>query len=463
MFKKVLVANRGEIAVRIIRALREMNITSVAVYSEADREALHTQLADEAICIGPAKGLDSYANPVAILSAAMVTGADAIHPGYGFLSERSDFVALCEEVNVKFIGPKSHIIEAMGNKQNARNTMKAAGVPITPGSDGLVHSLEEAHAIAQKIGFPLIIKAADGGGGKGMRRVEDPKDFEALFLQAQNETQSVYGNQDLYIEKIIYPARHIEVQLLGDEHGHVIHLGERDCSLQRNNQKVIEFAPAVCLDEATRQAICGAAVKAASAIGYTNAGTIEFLLADNGEFYFMEMNTRLQVEHPVTEMITGVDIVQEQIKIAMGQPLSYQQEDIVLSGFAIECRLNAEDPLHQFRPAAGHIKQLVLPSGGMGLRVESGIYPQYTLPPFYDSMIAKIIVHQPSREAAFRLMERALYEVAVDGLVTNVELLEAMVADSHIQADDYHTKWLEESFMPAWLDFQKEAEATEEA
>ncbi|MGX7107611.1 acetyl-CoA carboxylase biotin carboxylase subunit [Hutsoniella sourekii] len=450
MFKKVLVANRGEIAVRIIRALREMGIASVAVYSEADRQAYHTELADEAICIGPAKTLDSYANPVAILSAALVTGADAIHPGYGFLSERSDFVTMCEEVGVTFIGPKASIIRDMGNKQNARETMRQAGVPITPGSPGLVEDLTQAEAIAQEIGYPLMIKAADGGGGKGMRRVDSPDQLASLFAQAQQETQSIYGNQDLYIERIIYPAKHIEVQLLGDQQGQVVHLGERDCSLQRKNQKVIEIAPATSLADDVRQALCQTAVQAAQSIGYTNAGTIEFLVDQEGSYYFMEMNTRLQVEHPITEMITGIDIVKEQIRIAQGLPLSFKQEEVQFDGVAIECRLNAEDPRADFMPSSGYIDRLILPAGGMGLRTESAIYPHYSLPPFYDSMIAKIITHQPTRQAAFNLMQRALVEVNVEGLTTNVELLEALVHDPDVQADHFHIRWLEEEFMPKW-------------
>lgn len=451
MFRKVLVANRGEIAVRIIRALREMNITSVAVYSQADENALHTELADEAICIGPAKSLDSYQNPVAILSAALVTGADAIHPGYGFLSERSDFVSMCEEIGIKFIGPKSHIIKDMGNKQNARVTMTEAGIPVTPGSDGLIATLSEAKLVADKIGYPLMVKAADGGGGKGMRRVESESMLETMFTQAQNETQSVYGNQHLYMERIIYPAKHIEVQLLGDEHGNVIHLGERDCSLQRNNQKVIEIAPAQSLPDSIRHDLCETAVQAAKAIGYTNAGTIEFLVDEANNYYFMEMNTRLQVEHPITEMITGIDIVKEQIKIAMGEPLNITQDDVSFSGVAIECRLNAENPKQQFRPSSGYINRLILPSGGMGLRIESAVYPQYLLPPFYDSMIAKIIVHRPTREEAFTLLNRALVEVVVDGLETNIELLEELAFHEAVQMDRTHTKWLEEVFMPEWL------------
>lgn len=452
MFKKVLVANRGEIAVRIIRALRELDILSVAVYSEADANALHTELADEAICIGPAKSLDSYANPTAVLSAALVTGADAIHPGYGFLSERSDFAALCEEMKIKFIGPNSQIIHDMGNKQNARATMKAAGVPIVPGGKELVETIEEAEKTAAEIGYPVMIKAADGGGGKGMRLVQSKEELETLFTQAQNETQSIYGNHDLYMERAIYPAKHIEVQLLADEHGQVVHLGERDCSLQRNNQKVIEFAPAVTISEEARAKIGAAAVQAAQAIGYTNAGTVEFLVDADENFYFMEMNTRLQVEHTISEMITGIDIVKAQITIAEGKPLPFQQADIEFDGFAIESRLNAEDPCNHFQPSSGYVEKLFLPSGGLGLRVDTGIYSGYQLSPFYDSMVAKIITHQPTKEAAFRLMNRALYEVVVEGVHTNVELLEALMQHPDVLAGETHVKWLEETFMPEWLE-----------
>ncbi len=451
MFQKVLVANRGEIAVRIIRALRELGITSVAIFSEADRYALHTELADESICIGPAKGIDSYANPVAVLSAAIVTGADAIHPGYGFLSERSDFASLCEEMNIKFIGPNSQIIRDMGNKQNARTTMREAGVPVVPGGKDLVENLEEAKRTAAETGYPLMIKAADGGGGKGMRLVKTADDLEPMFKQAQAETQSIYGNRHLYIERMIYPAKHIEVQLLADEHGNVIHLGERDCSLQRNNQKVIEYAPSLTLSDEARERVSQAAVDAAEAIGYTNAGTIEFLVDDDENFYFMEMNTRLQVEHPITEMITGVDIVKAQIEIAAGKPLEVKQSDIKIEGFAIECRINAEDPYNNFQPSSGHIDQLFLPNGGMGLRVETALYSDYTLPPFYDSMVAKVITHQPTSEGAFNLMQRALYEVSVDGVNTNIDLLEALISHPEVQADNIHSKWLEEEFMPHWI------------
>lgn len=451
MFQKVLVANRGEIAVRIIRALRELDIESVAVYSEVDRYALHTELADEAICIGPARGLDSYANPVAILSAAVVTGADAIHPGYGFLSERSDFVSLCEEMKIKFIGPSSQIIRNMGNKQNARTTMREAGVPIVPGGKDLVENIEEARQIAREIGYPLMIKAADGGGGKGMRLVHTAEELEPMFKQAQNETQSIYGNRHLYIERTIYPAKHIEVQLLADEHGNVIHLGERDCSIQRNNQKIIEFAPSLTLSETVKKKIWYAAVKAAQSIGYTNAGTIEFLVDKDEKFYFMEMNTRLQVEHPITEMMTGIDIVKAQIEIAAGKPLTIKQSDVKFEGFAIECRLNAEDPFNNFQASAGHINRLILPNGGLGLRIETAIYSDYSLPPFYDSMVAKVITHQPNQKDAFKLMKRALYEVSVDGINTNIDLLEALIDHPEVKEDKVHVKWLEEEFMPKWL------------
>lgn len=450
-FHKVLVANRGEIAVRIIRALRELGIGSVAIFSEADRAAMHTELADEAICIGPAKSLDSYANPVAVLSAAIVTGVDAIHPGYGFLSERYDFVEMCQQVGITFIGPTCEVMRLMGNKYNARQTMIKAGVPVTPGSKELIYSVKNGKELADQIGYPVMIKAADGGGGKGMRRVDQADDFERLFEQAQNETQSVYGNQDIYIEKVIDPAKHIEVQLLADHYGNVIHLGERDCSLQRKHQKVIEIAPALSVGEDIRYQICQAAVKAAQTIGYRNAGTIEFLLDQAGNFYFMEMNTRLQVEHPISEMITGIDIGKEQIKIAADQKLAYQQEDIKFSGVSIEARLNAENPFTHFQPSSGQIKALNLPSGGLGLRVETGIYAPSYLSPFYDSMIAKIIVHQQTEEQAWALLNRALTEFVIEGVETNVDLLEALAQDPQVQRGEFHTQWLENDFLEKWL------------
>lgn len=344
----------------------------------------------------------------------------------------------------------------MGNKHQARLTMIEAGVPVTPGSKGLVHSLEEAKAVASDIGYPLMIKASDGGGGKGMRMVNEAQELKSLFLEAQAETKAIYGNKDLYIEKMISEARHIEVQLLGDHYGNVIHLGERDCSIQRNHQKVLEMAPAMDLNDSVRHALCQAAVKACEALNYTNAGTVEFLVDKDQKFYFMEMNTRLQVEHPVSEMVTGVDIVKEQLFIAMGRPLTYKQEDITFNGFAIECRLNAEDPMNQFRPSSGHVSRLILPSGGLGLRVESCLYSDYTLPPFYDSMIAKIITHQPTVEEAFAVMRRALVEVVVDGLTTNVELLEALTDSIEVMTNQFHTKTLETNFLPQWLNEMNE-------
>ena len=394
MFRKILIANRGEIAVRIIRAARELGIDTVAVYSTADKEALHTLLADEAVCIGPAKSTDSYLNMNAVLSAAVLTGAEAIHPGFGFLSENSKFATMCEEVGIKFIGPSGAVMDMMGDKINARTQMIKAKVPVIPGSDGEVHTSEEALEVAEKIGYPVMLKASAGGGGKGIRKVEKAEDLVAAFESASSEAKAAFGNGAMYMERVIYPARHIEVQILADQQGHVVHLGERDCSLQRNNQKVLEESPSVAIGKTLRQQIGEAAVRAAQSVGYENAGTIEFLLDEaKGEFYFMEMNTRVQVEHPVTEFVTGVDIVKEQIKIANGQELSFSQDDVEIRGHAIECRINAENPAFNFAPSPGKISNVYLPSGGVGLRVDSAVYPGYTIPPYYDSMIAKIIVH----------------------------------------------------------------------
>ena len=451
MFRKILIANRGEIAVRIIRAARELGIDTVAVYSTADKEALHTLLADEAVCIGPAKSTDSYLNMNAVLSAAVLTGAEAIHPGFGFLSENSKFATMCEEVGIKFIGPSGAVMDLMGDKINARAQMIKAKVPVIPGSDGEVHTSEEALEVAEKIGYPVMLKASAGGGGKGIRKVEKPEDLVAAFESASSEAKAAFGNGAMYMERVIYPARHIEVQILADQQGHVVHLGERDCSLQRNNQKVLEESPSVAIGKTLRQQIGEAAVRAAESVGYENAGTIEFLLDEaKGEFYFMEMNTRVQVEHPVTEFVTGVDIVKEQIKIADGQELSFNQDDVEIRGHAIECRINAENPAFNFAPSPGKISNLYLPSGGVGLRVDSAVYPGYTIPPYYDSMIAKIIVHGENRFDALMKMQRALYELEIDGVVTNSSFQLDLISDPNVIAGDYDTAFLMEKFLPAY-------------
>lgn len=420
MIKKVLIANRGEIAVRIIRACREMGIETVAVYSEADKEALHTKLADEAICIGPAQSKDSYLSMENIISATIISGADAIHPGFGFLSENSKFAELCEQCNITFIGPDSKVIASLGNKQVARNTMMAAGVPVIPGSKEPVYDAKTGAALAQEIGYPVIIKAALGGGGKGMRTAWTPEEFESAFQTAQKETEMAFADSTMYIEHFVENPRHIEFQILADKYGNVIHLGERDCSIQRNHQKLIEESPSVVLSDELRKKMGDAAVKAAKAAGYENAGTIEFLLEKSGNFYFMEMNTRIQVEHPVTEWVTGVDLVKEQIRIASGQKLSYTQEDIKLTGHAIECRINAENPEKGFRPSPGTITDMYLP-GGKGIRIDSAIYSGYTIPPYYDSMVAKLIVWAKNRQEAIHKMQSALGEVIIEGIDTNVD------------------------------------------
>ena len=451
MFKKLLIANRGEIAVRIIRAARELGIQTVAIYSEADKDSLHTMLADEAICIGPAKSTDSYLNMNRVLSAAIVTEAQAIHPGFGFLSENSKFATLCEEMNIKFIGPSGEVMDKMGDKINARAEMIKANVPVIPGSDGEVFTAEEALEVANRLGYPVMLKASAGGGGKGIRKVNTEEELAPAFESASQEAKAAFGNGAMYIEKVIYPARHIEVQILGDSYGNIVHLGERDCSLQRNNQKVLEESPSVAIGKTLRDEIGSAAVRAAKAVNYENAGTIEFLLDEkSGQFYFMEMNTRVQVEHPVTEFVSGVDIVKEQIRIAAGEKLSVAQDDIEIKGHAIECRINAENPKFNFAPSPGKISNLYLPSGGVGLRVDSAVYPGYTIPPYYDSMIAKIIVHGENRFEALMKMQRALYEFEIDGVVTNADFQLDLISDRSVIAGDYDTSFLMETFLPEY-------------
>ena len=451
MFKKLLIANRGEIAVRIIRAARELGIQTVAIYSEADKDSLHTMLADEAICIVPAKSTDSYLNMNRVLSAAIVTEAQAIHPGFGFLSENSKFATLCEEMNIKFIGPSGEIMDKMGDKINARAEMIRANVPVIPGSDGEVFTAEEALEVANRLGYPVMLKASAGGGGKGIRKVNTKEELAPAFESASQEAKVSFGNGAMYIEKVIYPARHIEVQILGDSYGNIVHLGERDCSLQRNNQKVLEESPSVAIGKTLRDEIGSAAVRAAKAVNYENAGTIEFLLDEkSGQFYFMEMNTRVQVEHPVTEFVSGVDIVKEQIRIAAGEKLSVSQDDIEIKGHAIECRINAENPKFNFAPSPGKISNLYLPSGGVGLRVDSAVYPGYTIPPYYDSMIAKIIVHGENRFEALMKMQRALYEFEIDGVVTNADFQLDLISDRSVIAGDYDTSFLMETFLPEY-------------
>ena len=444
MFDKILIANRGEIAVRIIRACREMGIKTVAVFSEPDREALHTQLADEAVCIGSAKVGDSYLDMNNIISAAVEKQAQAIHPGFGFLSENSMFAGVCKDCNIKFIGPKGSVIDALGNKANARQMMINAGVPVIPGSDGILADVEQSYEMADKLGYPVIVKASAGGGGKGIRIVRKKEELKEAFLSAQSETKAAFGDDSMYMEKLIEGARHVEVQILGDSFGNVIHLGERDCSLQRKNQKVLEETPCEVLSESTRAKICDSAVRAAKAAGYENAGTIEFLYdEDSDKYYFMEMNTRVQVEHPITEMVTGVDIVKEQIRIAAGEKLLYTQDDIKISGHAIECRINAENPSRNFAPCPGTIDYLLMPSGGLGLRVDSAIYQGYEIPPYYDSMLAKVIVHGRDRDEAIAKMKRALYEFIIEGVDTNIEYQNKILNNKQFEKCQYNTSFLE--------------------
>lgn len=445
MIGKILIANRGEIAVRIIRACREMGIETVAVYSEADKEALHTQLADEAICIGPASPAESYLSMESIISATLVSGADAIHPGFGFLSENSKFADLCEQCNIIFIGPGSDVIRKMGNKQEARNTMVSAGVPVIPGSSEPVYDAETGKKMAEDIGYPVIIKAALGGGGKGMRVAEGPEQFENSFNTAKKEAKAAFGDDTMYIEHFIGSPRHIEFQILADKYGNTIHLGERDCSIQRNHQKLIEESPSIALTEEMRSWMGAVAVKAAKAAGYTNAGTIEFLLDRDNKFYFMEMNTRIQVEHPVTEWVTGIDLIKEQIRIADGKRLKFTQDDIKINGHAIECRINAENPSQNFRPSPGTIKDMYLP-GGKGVRIDSAIYSGCTVTPYYDSMIAKLIVYAKNRKEAIQKMRSAIGEVIIEGIDTNVDYQYEILNNPDFEAGNIDINFIEKSF-----------------
>lgn len=445
MFDKILIANRGEIAVRIIRACRELNIQTVAIYSEADKDALHTQLADEAVCVGPAAAKQSYLNMEAIISAAVCTKAKAIHPGFGFLSENSKFASMCETCGITFIGPDKTIMERMGNKSEARKTMMEAGVPVIPGSKEPLKTVQEGIRLAETIGYPVIVKASAGGGGKGMRVVESKEAFASQVASAKLEAENAFGDGTLYLEKYIQNPRHIEIQILGDQHGNVIHLFERDCSIQRRHQKVLEEAPCERISEELRKQMGQCAVKLAKYIGYYSAGTVEFLLDASGEFYFMEMNTRIQVEHPVTEMITGLDLVKEQILVAAGKPLSVTQEDVVLSGHAIECRINAEDPYHNFRPSPGRVEGLHFP-GGNGVRVDSAMYTDYIIPPYYDSMIAKLIVKGRNREEAITKMLSALGEFQIEGITTNIDFQYEILQNPQFLQGEFSTSFIEEEF-----------------
>ncbi|KEI95671.1 acetyl-CoA carboxylase [Clostridium botulinum A2B3 87] len=442
MFKKILVANRGEIAVRIIRACREMGIETVAIYSEADRDALHVQLADEAVCIGPPSSKDSYLNMYNIISATVLTGSQAIHPGFGFLSENSKFANMCKDCNIVFIGPDSETIDKVGNKSNARDIMIRAGVPIIPGSNGVIHNEEEALNIAEEIGYPVVVKASAGGGGRGIRIVHSKENMIKAFNTAKSEAKGAFGDDSMYVEKFIKNPRHIEFQILGDNYGNIIHLGERDCSLQRRNQKVLEEAPSPRMNEELRKRMGDVAIKAAKAVEYKNAGTIEFLLDEDGSFYFMEMNTRIQVEHPITEMVTGVDILKEQIKIAYGEKLNIKQKDIKIQGHAIECRINAEDYKNGFRPCPGKIENLYIP-GGLGVRLDSSVYSGYTIPPYYDSMIGKLIAYGRNREETIQIMKRALGELIIEGVNTNIDFQFIILEDENFIKGEYTTKYIE--------------------
>jgi acetyl-CoA carboxylase biotin carboxylase subunit len=442
MFKKILIANRGEIAVRVIRACEEMRIKTVAVYSSADRESMHVKLADESVCVGPPPNKESYLHAPNIISAAHITGAEAIHPGYGYLSEQASFAEACEATMLTFIGPPAAVIERMGDKASARETARAAGVPIVPGADGTIGSEQEALRVAHKVGYPLYIKAVAGGGGTGIRRVDDEDDLPSALRHAKSESEAAFGNPDVYIEKLIEEPRHIEAQILADNHGHVIHLGLRECSVQNvRHKKLVEEAPASEISLSLRNRIAESAAKLAKAVGYRGAGTVEYLVNKRGEFFFLEMNTRLQVEHPVTEMVTGIDIVKEQIRIAAGEKLSLVQKEIHFNGHSIECRITAEDPERNYAPSAGQIGIIHFP-GGPGVRIDSHIYPGYEVPPYYDPMLAKVIVWAPRRADAIARMSRALHELEIGGVKTNIELQKKIVGNPFYKRGEISTDFL---------------------
>lgn len=441
MFRKILIANRGEIAVRIIRACRELGVRSVAVYSTADKECLHAQIADEAVCIGPSATKDSYLNMNAVIQAAINTGAEAIHPGFGFLSENAEFARLCEKTGIVFIGPSYKSIEMLGDKASAKETMKNAGVPVIPGSDGAVKSIDEAREVAEKCGYPVLVKASAGGGGRGIRRVNSADELEAQIIVAQQEAKNFFGDDTVYIEKFLVNPHHVEIQIIADKQGNTVYLGERDCSMQRRNQKILEECPSPIVSPELRERMGRAAVTAAKECGYYNAGTIEFLVDENRDFYFMEMNTRIQVEHPVTEEVTGFDLVKAQIEIAYGMELSIKQEDIILRGHAIECRINAENPEQNFRPSPGTINALYVP-GGPGIRIDSAVYQGYTITPFYDSMISKLIVHGKDRDEAIRKMRWALSEFIVSGVDTNIDFQLEIIKQPEFIDGDYDNGYL---------------------
>lgn len=450
MFTKVLVANRGEIAVRIIRSLRELGIKSVAIYSTADRESLHVQLADEAVCVGGARAQDSYLNVKNILAAAVGTGAQAIHPGFGFLSENAEFAQMCKEVGITFIGPQATVIDLMGNKEHAREQMKKAGVPVIPGSEGYITEPLEAAKVAEKIGYPVLLKAAAGGGGKGIRRIESRDEIASAFTEAQQEAQAAFGDGRMYLEKIMEDVKHIEVQVFRDNFGHSVYFPERDCSLQRNKQKVIEESPCSLVTNEQRAELGKIALRAIEGIDYHNTGTIEFLMDRDHNFYFMEMNTRIQVEHTVTEMVTGIDLVKAQVLVAANEPLPFSQDDIQIRGHAIECRINAEDPQRNFMPMTGTVNYLYLPVGNLGMRIDTALYPGAKITPFYDSMIAKVIALGHDRTEAIEKLKRLLNEMVIMGVKTNQQFHLAILNDPTFISADFSTTYLEDKFLPKW-------------